>query len=150
MILRAFEGEGQFELRDDLAKPLLVLARQFGWRPEPTAMPVYRPDPADPSKTVMVCWDHNWRGDHLPPQRQVMTRQDTLNLIHGLTMAMRDIEQFLAIHAAAGTEARSELRQDDLRRHFADDRGVDLIRSFIAFCRDCPQGIQMTARRTAT
>jgi len=146
MILRAFEGEGQFELPDDLAKPLLVLARQFGWRPEPTNMPVCRPDPADPSKTVMVCWDHNWRGDHLPPQGQVMSGQDTLNLIYGLTMALRDIEQLLAIHAAAGTEARSELRQDDQRRFFGDADGAKLVRSFIAFCEHCPQGIQMTAQ----
>lgn len=115
-----------------LWRPLLALARQFGWRPAGTVMPVFGPDPDGGAEPAIIAYDHNWRGDYLIPKGQRIKSDDAMNLAGFLGLALRDIEKLLVLPPArrgAGPRVLStrQRRCPSVFRHPADYRGAPFI-----------------------
>lgn len=150
MRIHIADSDDCFEIDAQLWRPLLALARQFGWRPAGTVMPVFGPDPDGGAERAIIAYDHHWRGDYLTPQGQRIKSDDAMNLTGYLGVALKDIEklQALAPPGAGPAPESYQLDEDDARRFFVVPTTTRVIADFIAFCGDYLQGLTIASETT--
>lgn len=141
------DSDDCFEIDAQLWRPLLALARQFGWRPAGTVMPVFGPDPDGGAELAIIAYDRHWRGDYLTPQGQRIKSDDAMNLSGHLGLALNDIDKLLALPSpGAGPPPESyQLDGDDARRFFVAPPTLSVLRSFIAFCGEYGPGLTLAS-----
>ena len=110
-------------------------------------MPVFGPDPNDPTKRAIIEYDRHWRRDELTPGGQLVSGQDVANLKGYLGLALRDIEALLARPGPGpGTLLDAlQLEADDVRRFFVTPTTIAVLRTFIGFYEECVMGFSLPA-----